>query len=447
MKHQYAGQTPVRRAVPVGLLILLTLASMGSVGAEPLSLDDCVELGLANNPGLAAAKHDLNRVKGNKLSASAAFLPSLSAQSGFSHSETGPGSFVFEGVTFPIAASKQEYYSIRTNLNQNLIHLPSLYRYRAAGADVNYSTESMRASKNDLIYQIRQQYYLLLGAILLGDVAKDALAVSEEQLRKSEALFELGSVARTDVLQARVNRATAVQEEINARNSIAQERARLAVALGLDVGEPLEIRLDVDEPSDMEPPDEESLIEEALSARPEVRRAKAQLKGADLRKSAAFWDQFPTLSGNMSYSKQGDRFSDVVDTGRIKDDASWGFSIGLSWNIFDGFGTIGGIKSANASAAAAREEYRRQELETALGVREARIEIKNAGEGIRAASEAVELASENLKLQEALYENGGGTILELNNAQVENTRARNSLIEARISLHLAYALLDRAMGR
>ena len=124
-----------------------------------------------------------------------------------------------------------------------------------------------------------------------------------------------------------------------------------------------------------------------------------------------------------------------------------GFSIGLSWNIFDGLGTIGGVKSAKASVAAAREEFRRQELETALGVREARIEIKNAHEGIHAAQEAVELAAENLKLQEALYENGGGTILELNNAQVENTRARNSLIEARIGLHLAYALLDRAMGR
>ena len=84
MKHQSAGRTQTRRALSVGLLVLLAVLTTGSVSAEPLSLEDCVELGLANNPGLAAARHDLKRVEGNRLSASAAFLPSLSVQSGFS---------------------------------------------------------------------------------------------------------------------------------------------------------------------------------------------------------------------------------------------------------------------------------------------------------------------------------------------------------------------------
>jgi outer membrane protein TolC len=64
-----------------------------------------------------------------------------------------------------------------------------------------------------------------------------------------------------------------------------------------------------------------------------------------------------------------------------------------------------------------------------------------------AAEEAVALAEENFKLQQALYQNGAGTILELNNAQVDRTKAKNALVEATISLHLANAQLDRALGR
>jgi outer membrane protein TolC len=279
-------------------------------------------------------------------------------------------------------------------------------------------------------------------------------------LRKSEALFELGSVARTDVLQARVNRATSVQELISARNAVEQERARLAVLLGLDATEPLEIRLDLEDPA-LHEFDEDALIRESLEGLPEVRRARAWVHGAEAGYRSSFWSQLPTLNASLFYGRQITRklvsplgtaedetggLDDLFDASDLKKNASWGWSVGFSWNVFDGFNTIGSVRSAKASVASAKEEQRQQELQAALGVREALVAIANAEEGIRAAEEAVELAAESLKLQEALYENGGGTILELNNAQVEHTRAQNSLVEARIGLHLALATLDRALG-
>jgi outer membrane protein TolC len=300
---------------------------------------------------------------------------------------------------------------------------------------------------------VRQQYFLLLQALLLERVAGEALGVSEEQLRRSDTLFELGSVARTDVLQARVNRATAVQELIRARNSVAQERARLAVLLGMSAADSLEIRTDVPDPPETVL-EEESLMQQAVEERPEVRRAEAELAASRMRSRSAFWSQFPSLSGALFYNRQvdarpgrGDAFSDLIALDDLQQNASWGFSIGLDWSIFDGLGTIGEVKSSRAGVSSAREARRQEELDAGLAVREAEVAIRNAREGIQAAQESVELAEENLRLQQALYENGGGTILELNNAQVERTRAHNSLIEARIGLHVAYAQLDRALGR
>ncbi len=447
MKHQDGGIVTISRAWAGGLIcMVLTLLLTQTSPAETLSLDDCVELALRNNPGLASAKYDLEGTEGSGLAASQAFLPNVSVRSGFTHSERGAGTTTIDGITFDTPWIKSEFYTLQSTVSQNLIDVPSFYRFRAARSDIAFSRETVRVSRADLVYSVRQNYYLLLKAIRLAQVAKDALAVSDEQLRKSEALYELGSVARTDVLQARVNRAAAVQEEISARNSVDQEQASLAVLLGRNVTEPIAIRLDIADPPDEQGFDEEGLIGQALGSLPEVRRARAQLLSAGRRKNAAIWDQFPSLGASLSYSKQAGQFDEVIDPGTLDKDASWGFSIGMNWTIFDGLGTIGNLKNARASRASAREVYRQAELDAALGVREAMIAINNAREGVRAAEESVALAEESLKLQQALYENGGGTILELNNAQVEQTRARNSLVEAQVGLHLAYAQLDRAIG-
>ncbi|MBD3162013.1 MAG: hypothetical protein GF346_06940 [Candidatus Eisenbacteria bacterium] len=432
----------------LGLAILAVLLAAGTAAAAPLSLQEAVEMALDRNPGLASVRYDLKSAEGSRLSSYNAFVPTVGLSGSFRQSTyryDDPRVDLSTGRL--IAGGMDESYQVQGSIRQNLIDLPSIYQFKASGEDVGAARASYRVSEADLIYQVRQQYYLLLQAIRLAEVAEDALEVSEEQLRKSEALFELGSVARTDVLQARVNRAAAVQEEISARNAVEFERAQLAILLGLEVGEPLEIALDVENPPAAEELEEQPLIAQAQQGLPEVDRARAQLAGAADRKKAAFWNQFPSMDGSLFYSKEQETFAGLTDLDDLKQGAAWGFGFGVSWNIFDGFNTIGNIKRTRANHAAAREELRRQRLAAALGVRQALIAIQDAREGVRAAEESVNLASENLKLQQALYENGGGTILELNNAQVEHTRARNSHVEAQVALHLAFAQLDRALGR
>ncbi len=119
----------------------------------------------------------------------------------------------------------------------------------------------------------------------------------------------------------------------------------------------------------------------------------------------------------------------------------------MNWDIFDGMRTIGGIQRAKAQEASALQSRREAELSASLGVREALVAIRDTREGIRAGQESVNLAEENLKLQQALYDNGGGTILEVNTAQADLSKAKTDLINGRIDLQLALALLDRALGR
>ncbi len=444
----------LRRAKWLLVAAAWALTPAGAAHAEQLTLRQCEDLAVKNNPGLAQARAQLRGAAASRLAGMSAFLPDLSYNLSRSQSTSSYGVAVIDPRTgLPVTGRVDDNYSHSVGLSQPIVNLPGLYGYRAAGADLASARESLRGSEADLLLAVRERYFVLLRAILLEEVAGEALSVSEDQLRRSEALFEVGSVARSDVLQARVNRANAEREEIAARNTVDHERARLAVLLGMRVEDSLEISRDMDEP----PPagdDESVLIAEALESRPEVRRAAQDLQGARLRYRSAVWGQFPSVFADLSYSKtvtqRGgifDDLGDLMDTGAIKDDAGWRWSVGLRWNIFDGFSTIGGIRRSKANVYSLAEARRQEELDAALAVREARIAIKNATEEIRAAEEAVAFAEESFKLQEALYRNGGGTILELNNAQVERTRAKTSHVNARIAHQIARALLDRALGR
>ena len=82
----------------------------------------------------------------------------------------------------------------------------------------------------------------------------------------------------------------------------------------------------------------------------------------------------------------------------------------------------------------------------ALEVKDAFLSIAKNRESLRAAREGVQLAAESLRLQQALYESGAGTLLEWDNARLGLRRAQVSLIQAEISLLLSHLRFHTAIG-
>jgi outer membrane protein TolC len=287
-------------------------------------------------------------------------------------------------------------------------------------------------------------YYELVRAEDLTQVNNEAHQLATDQLRRAQSLFELGSVARGDVLQAQVNLAAADRDRIQAANQVESQRARLALALAVPVDAPLEIADPPPPPVDL-PGDEDALIQEAISNRPDLRQAAASLAAARANLNAAKWERYPSVGASYSYTKRGDELGELFK--QFDQDISYGVGVGLEWQLFDGFSTKGAIERAVAARNTEQQAFEQQRLQVALDVRESLIAIRNASEKIRSAEEGVRLAEESAKLQQALYESGGGTLLEWNNAQVELTRARVSLVDAQVDLHLALAGLELALGR
>ncbi len=433
-------------AVVIGSSAVFAADESGPDLSRPLSLAQLEELALSRNLSIAQALSSEQISRGARLGAWSALLPSLRASLQFNQTSYNYSAGRVDPNTGRdlLEEGTDDEYGLSLNGGMSLVDLPSWYAARSAGKSLAAAGAGAEDARSQILLQTRTQYYALARSEELARVARESVELRQEQLRRAESLFELGSVAKSDVLQAQVNLATAERDRIATANRVEQVRAFLAVLLAV----PVESRIEIEPPAPVVEipalPAEGELIRRAQEERDDVRQARHALEAARLTARARKFEHLPSLAAGYSYSKQQDAVADVFKDS--KRDARWGYSVGLSMNVFDGLAAEAGAQRATAEARLREEQLRAAELQAALAVREALLAIKDASEALVSSREGVRLAEESVRLQKALYESGGGTLLEWNNAQVELTRARVAIVEAESDLRVAEAQLERAAG-
>jgi len=433
----------------IGGLILLPLGRASATEidvSQPFTLPQLIELATERNLGYLQSVEGIDSASASLKSSRSVFYPSARASASYGRQVSQFDEIrVVDGVPQPANLTNVDIQSsLVFSGGLNLIDPGSWYQVREAGQSLSATRLSVDRVKQNLAYSMTQFYYEFARSQELVQVSKEAYDLASEQLRRAESLYELGSVARSDVLQAQVNLASAERDRISTENAVETNRARLALAIGVPVSSPVEI-VPPEPPVEVRPDDEAAIVDDALQSRPDIRQAVVTADARESAVTASEWGRWPTLGASYSFSKRGTHIDEVFQD--LNRNISYGGTLNLNWTLFDGFNQKGAIQRAKSSARQQELLLDELKLQVALDVREAMIGIKNASEAIRSAREGVRLADESVRLQQALYESGGGTLLEWNNAQVELTRARVSLIEAEVDLHLATAGLDRARGR
>lgn len=118
----------------------------------------------------------------------------------------------------------------------------------------------------------------------------------------------------------------------------------------------------------------------------------------------------------------------------------------LSLPVFNGFATEGRTKSAKGALLEAEAERKQREVDVAVEVQQAWLQVREAVQRIDVARDGMASAAEDYSFSKGRYELGAGTFLDLLNAQVSLSQARQSYVEAVADAHVAEAALERAVG-
>lgn len=411
---------------------LLAAALVTPSQARVYSLDECVELALESNVSLAKARESLTGADADVLSSWSGVLPRISGSISKSDVLT-----VADGVE-----ASSDGASGGVSLSQTLFDGATFASISSARHGREAVRHSLEATRREIVFNTKEAYYGLLKAEDLRDVQAEALELAQEQLRKTESLFELGSASRSDLLKARVQVGQAELALITAETSAETARAGLCYTLGIDISTAIEVI----DPPETEGEDEIDSFDlnEAIARRPDVQAAEQSVVAARRSLLAAKAGRWPDLGFSLSYSRSED------DVGELFEDAgdnhTRSMNLTLSVPIFNGLGTKASIDRGKSTLRTYELTLRDGRLWAQYEIETARLAVLEQRRRVRVAETAVEQAEEDLRVSEERFRLRAASMLELIDARVAYSQARADLVEASYDFEIAKAGLALALG-
>src|SRR5258706_4243901 len=285
---------------------------------ERWSLARAVAAALEGNVDAKAAHARTVQARGSALSAWSGILPSLTGSLIYNHSIPDQrNSFytvqVDTATTASFLVKRQQQEIASAGVQTNIVSVPAWSEKRRQDLLRRTASESEAEARNGVVYNVKQQYFVLVKAERLAQVSRESERLARDEETRAEALFEVGTVARGDVLKARARRATTQLDRIKAVNQVEIQRSRLKQVIGLKPGTPLYIETALDE--EVELPDSASAIATALKSRPDLSRAAAAERAARAGLFGANARRLPEVSGSLTVdrTKNTTRVAEIGD--------------------------------------------------------------------------------------------------------------------------------------
>lgn len=422
------------------LRIPLVLAILAVTPAVAETLEDAWRLATARDPGLAAAASLAAAGQAGERAARAERWPRVTVDGSYQRIDDAPSfSFPVGDGTFtsPELVNGDEVLMARARLEMPLFTAGRVTSgIESAAAAARGADLGRQDYEQDLRLRVATAYVDVLRAERALRAAEASAASLAAHADDVAVMVERESVARNDLLAARVTQADADQARLQAGN----RHALAMAAYNRLLGEPLDRVPDLADVPAVPPPagSLEELVARALAGRRDLAgldaRARALAGQADSER-AARWPQVGLLADYQH-----------LDNAVLDDDDFALVGVGVSWTVFD----AGRIRQkANALASASRAAAdNRQELASrvALEVRQAWLDLQEAEARVAVTRGAVEQADENLRVGRELYGVGLATNTVVLDAEALWLRATGNQDNAVLDVALAALRLKRALG-
>lgn len=308
---------------------------------------------------------------------------------------------------------------------------------KQAKANYQYNEVGVQRTYNEMRSTVTDGYFKMLQADNMQKLSAESVTRLEDHLKNVQAQYDVGVVAKVDVLRSQVELANAKQTLIQAENSYQVAEANMNKIVGL----PMDTNLKLDNLLVYNAYDKnmDDCLAYAAEHRPELMQAKY---GVDAAKGALM----VARSGHMPQvaASATQQWSDSNWPG--DEDGKWGVGVNVSLNVFDTGVTLSKIHGAEADLKKAEETYRNTVDSVNLDVRSNYLGLREAEKRIGTTKLAVEQADEDYRIAQLRYMSGVGTNTDVLDAQVALTQAKTNYTQALYDYNTSKTALETSIG-
>jgi len=401
----------------------------------PLTLKQAVQLALKQNPQRLIAQILVQESDRNSQIARSALLPQANVAASGAVNQYNVQSI----ERAPKRADLGPYQIINAGpaFSQTILDFPKIRAYQIGREGTHQARADEQTAREVVVNAVVDQYLLILRALATRDAAKSRVALAQRLYEQAAELQKTGIGLNIDTVRANVELQNERQNLIDAETLTHTTRYGLAALLDLPRDQDLEVADHLDF-FDLPALDKRTLLDQALTSRPEIHSFNSQQRIAKLTTDAAGEQRLPQLDFSGFWYYQGSRFNNGIP--------AYTYAISLEFPIFTG----GRIRAEEGRAKLEEQhvaENRRQlEAQIVDEVKSALDELTAARNSVDVANLGLQLAQEEVAQAQRRFAAGVTTNVEVITAQDELARANDNQIAALYQFNLSRASLARATG-
>ncbi|MBN2385205.1 TolC family protein [bacterium] len=473
--------------IKIILLYLIILPwSLGATEQEGLlTLQECVDYALENNPDVRIDRAGEDEARATRRSSLGRFGPVLSADMSYIRWDS-PSEISFAGSP-PMTTREQETSEISVTATQPLTNLWTIAEaYQMADYGLDIAQLKKESTVQAISYQVIETYFKVLQArnyVRIGQKSKESV---EAHVHQVSLFYDQGLIPISEYLKAKVGLAKVEEGVIKARSGEELALAYLGNLLGLPsdrsfsiqewssdrTGNGLSLESEFAQRLDeskayifnvdgnlLEMPLVKildhvlsgsvsldfstvgllDLQSRAVSQRPESRMVTGQIGAAGAGKRLAISNMLPSVALTASHvTSEGSEF---------QDEESWFVGAFLSWNFWEWGATYHQVKAADAQLEKALIGQAKLEDYIRLEVKQAFLKLNEARESLDVASASIASAAEALRIEKVRFEQHIATSTDVLEAESMYTEAETSRATAQYDFLIAVAAFRKALGR
>ncbi len=436
------GKT-MKKSVMTCFAALLCWGATAQEEVVKIDLPTAIQIALDENPTIKVANLEIERQTYVRRETIGSHLPQVSATGSYSRaikkSEMGGG------ISFDADNSISAQGTITLPL-----FMPSVYKtLKLNDEEMMAAVESARGSKLTLANEVKKTYY----NILLGEESLAVLRSSEETITQTvedvKTKFDAGLASEYDYITASVQLSNLQPSIIETQNSIEISKKMLKMYMGLPLTTNIEVSGTLDS---FAMPGMQNIFAGAsdISGNNELRAMDIEINVLQRTLEVNRTQRLPTLSGFGNFSLSG---RDPISFAGINGGSEFLWTYPISAGVNISIPIFSGLKNVNKDKQLKNNieqlKVQRDYLEESINVQiQTSINTLISAESKMIANKAtIEQAQKGYDISRTRYDAGMGTMLEVNNAELQLTQAKLNYTQAIYDYLSAQADYDKLLGK
>ncbi len=433
--------------IAFGYLLLLSDFVSAEAVDGAFNLSQTIEAALKANLELQRSKDEIDAATAARSARVTEFFPTLNARYGYIKRDnpTRQALGTQAGQIVEVLINPEDEYNFVTSFSQPIFTGFALYnRYKIADLGLDIAAFAERLTRQNIILDAKNAYYLILKAQKLLEVADDTVKQITAQKDVAENMYQVGMSPLNDLLQSQVQLANAKQVLITAKNNLDLTESQFNTLLR----RPINASVSVVDILDYTPweHDIDYCLALAEELRLEIEVADLEIQIAEKDYKLSQRDFFPSVNLVGTWTKRGTDWD--VDGGEgISDKDFWDIRATATWDFWQWGRTRYGVKEKLSRLSQAK--LRKQEIldNIDLEVKQAYLKTQESQKNITTIEKAIEQAKENLRITEERYKEQVSTTTDVLVAQTLLTETMTNYYNALYDFKIAKAILYRALGQ